>query len=110
MLAAYGVSDVHSSPSTRCMQTVAPLADELGTSVVEHEEISEEAEDISGVKALVNDLLGSARSSVVCSHRPVLPEFFANLGVHEEPLAPAEFVVCHHRKGQVVAVERHLCS
>ena len=26
----------------------------------------------------------------------------------EEPLSPGEMVVCHHRKGRVVAVERHL--
>jgi hypothetical protein len=38
----------------------------------------------------------------------VLPEILAALGVAEEPLAPSEMVVCHHRKGRVVAVERHL--
>jgi 8-oxo-dGTP diphosphatase len=45
---------------------------------------------------------------VLCTHRPVLPEVLAALGVTEEPLAPGEMVVCHHRKGRVVAVERHL--
>ena len=43
-------------------------------------------------------------SSVLCSHRPVLPELFGLLGVDEEPLSPGELVVCHHRKG---AARRH---
>ncbi len=45
---------------------------------------------------------------MLCSHRPVLPQILAELGVTEEPLAPGEMVVCHHRKGRVVATERHL--
>ncbi|MGN6161861.1 MAG: NUDIX hydrolase [Marmoricola sp.] len=109
-LAAYGISEIHSSPSARCRQTVAPLAEAIGTGVIDHPEISEEDESIRGVKSLLDGLLASSRSAVVCSHRPVLPEFFAHLGIQEEPLAPAEFVTCHHRKGRIVAIERHLCS
>jgi 8-oxo-dGTP diphosphatase len=45
---------------------------------------------------------------VVCSHRPVLPRLFDLLDLSEEPLSPAELVVCHHRRGAVVATERHL--
>jgi 8-oxo-dGTP diphosphatase len=107
-LAAYGVTEVHSSPSERCTQTVTPYAGEIGVEVINHPEISEEQESIGGVKSLLDGLMASSRSAVVCSHRPVLPEFFAHLGVQEEPLAPAEFVVCHHRKRRIVAVERHL--
>ena len=39
-----------------------------------------------------------------------LPRIFELLGVEEEPLAPGEVVVCHHRKGAVVATERHAPS
>jgi 8-oxo-dGTP diphosphatase len=53
-------------------------------------------------------LLAQKESAVLCSHRPVLPEILAALGVAEEPLALGEMVVCHHRKGRVVATERHL--
>jgi 8-oxo-(d)GTP phosphatase len=53
-------------------------------------------------------LLTNKESAVLCSHRPVLPEILAALGVAEEPLDLGEMVVCHHRKGRVVAVERHL--
>ena len=45
---------------------------------------------------------------MLCTHRPVLPAVLAHLGVEEEPLAKGECVVVHHRKGSVVAVERHL--
>ena len=46
----------------------------------------------------------------MCSHRPVLPGMFDFLGIAEEPLAPAELVVAHHRDGRIVAAERHLAS
>ena len=110
LFGAYGVSEVHSSPSARCTQTVAPYAREIGADIVEHPEISEEHADRSAITMLLKGLLLSGRSSVLCSHRPILPDLFDSLGVPEEPLAPAEFVVCHHRKGEIVAVERHLSS
>jgi 8-oxo-dGTP diphosphatase len=110
LLEAYGVTEVHSSTSVRCAQTVAPYADHVGTKVVEHPELSEELADREQIVALVDGLLASRESSVLCSHRPVLPALFEHLGVPEEPLATSEFVVCHHRKGQILAVERHLAT
>lgn len=110
LLEAYGVSEIHSSPSVRCAQTVAPYADHIGAKVIEHPEISEELADSTLAASLVDRVLGSRESTVLCSHRPVLPGIFEHLGVPEEPLATGEFVVCHHRKGQIVAVERHLAT
>ncbi|MGN6723464.1 MAG: NUDIX hydrolase [Marmoricola sp.] len=110
LLEAYGISEVHSSPSVRCAQTVAPYADLIGTKVVDHPEISEELVDSGQIATLLDGLMASRRSTVLCSHRPVLPRLFEYLGVPEEPLATAEFVVCHHRKGRIVAVERHLAT
>jgi len=37
----------------------------------------------------------------------VLPELFWLLNLEEEPLSPAEMVVCHHRRGRLLATERH---
>lgn len=110
VLEAYGVTEIHSSPSVRCTQTVAPYADHTGGKVAEHAEISEELVNGTQISALLDGLLASSSPTVLCSHRPVLPRLFEHLGVPEEPLATAEFVVCHHRKGQIVAAERHLCS
>jgi 8-oxo-dGTP diphosphatase len=70
--------------------------------------LSEEGYDAPGLDALVADLVTDRAATVVCTHRPVLPELLARFEVSEEPLAPAELVVLHRRKGRVVAVERHL--
>ncbi|UMG94971.1 hypothetical protein [Nocardioides sp. TF02-7] len=48
---------------------------------------------------------------MLCSHRPVLPLLFDALGLRPKhvgaELAPAEMLVVHVRKDQVVATERH---
>lgn len=102
-LAAYGIADLYSSPSARCVETLSPYGEPQA-----HDELSEEGADATRIADLMRRLLQASQSAVVCSHRPVLPEIFTSIGISEEPLAPAEFVVCHHRSGQIVAVERHL--
>lgn len=110
LLTAYGVARVHSSSSTRCTQTLAPYAEEQVLPLQELDELTEEGNDADAAAALLHTLAEAPESSVVCSHRPVLPGLLAILGVEEEPLAPAELVVCHHRRGVLVATERHLAS
>ncbi|HEX2896108.1 MAG TPA: NUDIX domain-containing protein [Marmoricola sp.] len=107
LLSAYGVTRIVSSDSARCRQTVQPYADDHVLAVEPEPALSEEGWSTESVRAVVEDLLSSKENAVLCSHRPVLPEILTALGVTEEPLAPAEMVVCHHRKGRVVAVERH---
>ena len=108
LLTAYGITRVVTSPSRRCCDSVTPYADDQVLAVEEVEGVEEEAFTPDSVNETVAMLLAQKESAVLCSHRPVLPEILAALGVAEEPLAPAEMVVCHHRKGRVVAVERHL--
>ncbi len=108
VLRAYGVTRVLTSSSTRCVQTLQPYARDQVLPVVEVDELSEEGFDETAAVAFMSHLLTSPESSVLCSHRPVLPRLFDVLGVTEEPLAPSELVVCHHRKGELVATERHL--
>jgi 8-oxo-dGTP pyrophosphatase MutT (NUDIX family)/phosphohistidine phosphatase SixA len=108
ILRAYGVARVVSSPGVRCVQTVAPYAAAQALPLVEVEALSEDGFDEKAVRALLADLMATPGSTVVCSHRPVLPHIFDVLGIEEEPLAPAELVVLHHRKGDVVATERHV--
>jgi 8-oxo-dGTP diphosphatase len=108
VLAAYGVTRVVSSDSTRCLQTVEPYADDHVLAVEAEPGLSEEQWSPASVRSVVGELLGDKEGAVLCTHRPVLPEVLASLGVTEEPLAPGYMVVCHHRKGRVVAVERHL--
>jgi 8-oxo-(d)GTP phosphatase len=111
LLAAYDVSRVISSTSTRCLQTVAPYAETTGWEVETRRRLSEERATEKGVQKIVDELLGGDRGAVLCSHRPVLPEVYDALGLRAAQrgveLEPAEMLVVHVRKGKVVAVERH---
>ena len=104
---AFGVSRVLTSSSTRCVQTVQPYAREQVLPVHEVDELSEEEFHEKTAAAFLAHLMTTPEPSVLCSHRPVLPRLFEILGISEEPLAPAELIVCHHRKGELVATERH---
>jgi 8-oxo-dGTP pyrophosphatase MutT (NUDIX family) len=124
VLAAYGVTSVVSSRWERCAATIEPyvraaharpeLSDQLGEA--EHERSP------SRVAATVRELLESGRSSVLCTHRPVLPTVLDVLGQHSrravanvlptrDPfLEPGDLLVAHVSttgKGpRVVAVEK----
>jgi 8-oxo-dGTP diphosphatase len=108
MLSAYGITRIVSSDSERCLQTVAPYARDHVLAIETEPGINEEESTPGSVAAAVTDLLAGKEGAVLCSHRPVLPQILEDLGVQEEPLAPGEMIVCHHRRGRVVAVERHL--
>ncbi|MEX0426758.1 NUDIX domain-containing protein [Nocardioides sp. DS6] len=111
ILAAYDVARVVTSPSTRCMQTVAPYAGDADVPVEELAALSEEEAEKGAVAALSGDLLGALPDrgpTVVCTHRPVLPWIFEALGVHDPRLEKGELMVLHVRHGAVVATERHL--
>ena len=107
LLHAFGVSRVLTSSSVRCVQTVEPYANDQVLPLVEIDSLSEELYDEDAARELLHDLMRTRGPSVLCSHRPVLPRLFDLLAVEEEPLSPAEFVVFHHRKGTLVATERH---
>jgi 8-oxo-dGTP pyrophosphatase MutT (NUDIX family)/phosphohistidine phosphatase SixA len=107
LLHAFGVSRVLTSSSARCVQTVQPYAIEQVLLLTEVDELSEEGFDETAAAAFLGHLLTKPEPSAICTHRPILPRLFDLLGVTEEPLAPGEVVVCHHRKGRVVATERH---
>jgi 8-oxo-dGTP diphosphatase len=108
VLAAYGVTRLVSSDSTRCRKTGAREAAEHVLRIDADPRINEDEWTLTSVEDVVTGLLRDKESSLLCSHRPVLPAIFGVLGVAEEPLAPGEMVVYHHRKGRVVASERHL--
>jgi 8-oxo-dGTP diphosphatase len=108
VLSAYGVTRVVTSDSRRCLKTVRPYARDHVLGIDELAGLNEENWSPASVDEVIGRLLAEKESAVLCTHRPVLPQVLARLGVTEEPLAPGEMVVCHHRKGRVVAVERHL--
>jgi 8-oxo-dGTP diphosphatase len=59
-----------SSPYLRCVQTLAPLAEQLGTSVATDDRLAEDRGFVGAVQ-----LLGELpHGSVLCSHGDVIPE------------------------------------
>ena len=107
LLAAYGVTRVVTSSSTRCVQTVQPYVDEHVLVPSHHVALSEEHVDLDAVHGLLDDLMADREPTVVCSHRPVLPVILAHLGVDVPALDPASLLVVHHRKGTILAAELH---
>lgn len=108
VLSAYGVTRVLTSDAVRCQRTVAPYARDHVLPVEELAGLNEVDSTPRTISDALGEALASRENTVLCSHRPVLPQIFARLGVEEEPLAPGELVVCHHRRGRIVATERHL--
>jgi 8-oxo-(d)GTP phosphatase len=95
-LARFEVTRILSSPSTRCLETVQPLAARLGIPVEERAELAEGAG--TAALALLGGLDGTA---VLCSHGDVVPELLAEV-VGPGVLPPGE-LPCE--KGSTWAVE-----
>jgi 8-oxo-dGTP diphosphatase len=104
-LAAYGVRRVVTSSSRRCVQTVTPYATSAGLEVREDEGLSEEHASRKSLTLATERALASKKSTVLCSHRPVLPDLFEVLGLAPVALAPGEMAVLHHRNGVICAFE-----
>jgi 8-oxo-(d)GTP phosphatase len=112
LLAAFDVTVVHTSSSTRCVQTVTPYADVTGWPMKLYDELSQEDASLEGVVDFVDGLLDGDLdagldhgSAVLCTHRPVLPTVFDALEVPDVELEPGSMLVVHHRKGRVVATQ-----
>jgi 8-oxo-dGTP diphosphatase len=108
LLAAYGVSRVVTSSSTRCADTVAPYAELSGWPVTSTDGLSEEDATAESVLEVVDDRMHADEDAVLCTHRPVLPAVYDAIGIPAESQPTGSLVVVHHRRGRVRAVERHL--
>lgn len=105
ILASYDLTTIVSSSSARCVQTVAPYAEHSGWPLATADGLSEEGANAKKVVTLVDDLLHSGESALLCTHRPVLPAVFDAAAIPERKLDPGAMLVAHHRKGRVVATE-----
>src|SRR5699024_89165 len=108
-IAAFTPEAIVTSDAVRCTQTVAPLADALGITPCEDERISQvewDAGETRGLRELVAAQLSEERNTVLCSHRPVLPDIAREIAAvgHTRPgryrreateLPPAAFSVFH---------------
>lgn len=68
-LAGKGVSTIHSSPYLRCVQTVEPLAELIGTTIRIDDRLAEE----SPFEPVLELLAEIDSGAVVCSHGDIIP-------------------------------------
>lgn len=122
VLAAYSPKRLVTSPWTRCHQTVEPYAKTFRRTLISRSQLTELSNALSPrrTKHAVESLFDSAKSALLCSHRPALPTITQTLAsrakdeVREQilqatTLQPAEFVVLRFsmgKKPKFVAVER----
>jgi len=105
LLAAYDVSRLVSSSSTRCVETLRPYAEWSGWTLQREDGLTEEDATAESVVKLVDDLVVGGENAALCTHRPVLPTVFDALGVADPQLDPGGMLVVHLRRGEVVATE-----
>jgi 8-oxo-dGTP diphosphatase len=81
-IAAYRPERLYSSPAERCQSTIAPTARITGLEVALKRGISQDAYAADGGKVgrIVAKRLQRARTAVLCSHGPVLPQIIAAAG------------------------------
>lgn len=124
LIAAYGPRRLVTSPWKRCHATIAPYAETRKQKLIERHQLTElgNKKRPARTKDVVNDLLGTSKSGLLCSHRPALPSILAPFAAMASKdlrkeieagstLAPAEFLVLRitlSAKPKVVGVER--CS
>lgn len=107
LLAAYDVRHLVSSSSTRCLGTLMPYADATGRPIETLDGLSEEDATPESVLETVDGLIADHKRTVLCTHRPVLPDVFFTLGLADPELEPGQMLVIHHDHGLVVATELH---
>lgn len=107
VLRAYGVEQLVSSSSTRCLQTLRPYAAASGLPVAAYDVLSEEDATSEGVAAVVAEADAGERPVALCSHRPVLPDVLTALDLPPTALVPGGMVVAHRRGGVTRATEVH---
>jgi 8-oxo-(d)GTP phosphatase len=114
LLEAYGVTNIVSSTSTRCVGTVLPYAHEHELALETYSLLTEEEgeDDPKSVGKLIRKIrdatLESGEPTAVCIHRPVLPHILDSLDIPPTTLVTGEFLVAHLvADGTVHALERH---
>ncbi|MDQ3628463.1 MAG: NUDIX domain-containing protein [Actinomycetota bacterium] len=107
LLAAYGIARVVSSDSARCVQTIEPYADHLGSDIALTRGLTEEHATKETVADCLRTLARGKTPTVLCTHRRVLPLVLHALGAPEVELEPGQMLVLHRRHGRIVAHELH---
>lgn len=107
VLAAYDARRLICSSSTRCVDTLLPYSDLTGHHLSTSDALAEEHATRGKIRAVVAEAVEQKDTTVICSHRPVLPLVFDAFGVRATALEVGEMLVLHHRGGRILATERH---
>lgn len=114
LLDAYGVQDLASSTSTRCMTTLGPYAkaqrlDVKGWSTLSEEQAKDNPDAVRKLmRRLISETATTGVPRAICGHRPVLPLMLDSLGVPSRPMLTAAVLVAHlTTDGRTVSVEWH---
>jgi len=93
------IKRIVSSPATRCVDTVRPLADQRGFPIEPRDELREGA-PLSGVLGLLDEL--RSIPSVLCGHGDLIPAVVEHLEAHGAVVGPER----GWKKGSVWVLER----
>ena len=114
MLAAYGITRLVSSTSTRCLSTLLPYAHHREFSIESYGQLTEEEGSRRRQGRGQADLqdpgrdAGDEQPTAICVHRPVLPHILDALEMAPATLVTGELLVAHlTAEGEVHALERH---
>ncbi|WHU48850.1 NUDIX hydrolase [Gordonia sp. L191] len=101
LLAAFGVSELHSANPVRCVETLAPFRNRLGGTIIEEPALSEAAyaDDPAPARERIRELAepGDGRVRAVCSQGKVIPPLMQWWAEHDGLTLPK----ARNRKGSV---------
>jgi 8-oxo-dGTP diphosphatase len=122
-IAAYGVQRVHTSEARRCVQSVTPYAEHAGLPVVYEPALTENAYEETPAAGnaraagLLADSVRSGQPTLLCGHRPYLPDLLDHLLEGSGLTAPHDtvpvgsMIVLHPRadsaRNTIAALEHH---
>jgi 8-oxo-(d)GTP phosphatase len=108
VLGALGANRIISSDAERCTATVLPYAASLDRHIHLWPEISERGYDADPdrLRGLADRVWRPDKVTVLCSHRPVLPELSRELGLKVGKFATGSFLVAHRLADGRVVTER----
>jgi phosphohistidine phosphatase SixA/8-oxo-dGTP pyrophosphatase MutT (NUDIX family) len=112
-LVPFNIEEIYTSNFTRCAQTVTPLAEARGLSIIQSMQINEDIfeEDPEKAIAFTNALKQDQKDILMCSHNPVIPTILRailNSKLNNKEiikLEPGDAWLVHRIKGEVVALD-----
>ncbi|MFF3438008.1 NUDIX domain-containing protein [Streptosporangium sp. NPDC002721] len=109
VLGAFRLTELVSSPSRRCVQTLEPYAGRAGLPIRLEPVLSENGYDSRATLRLAAEAMASNRPVALCSHGKVLPDLIAGLDERAggTRLSKGAFMVLHHAGGDVVAADAY---